>query len=50
MQHAGSLIVGSTLVVAGAIALAALADEAKAQAFPTRPVRLVVALAPGGPT
>jgi tripartite-type tricarboxylate transporter receptor subunit TctC len=42
--------VGSTVVVSGAITLTVLADAAKAQAYPIRPVRLVVALAPGGPT
>ncbi|RPI45707.1 MAG: tripartite tricarboxylate transporter substrate binding protein [Betaproteobacteria bacterium] len=50
MRYPGSLTIGSTLVVSGVIALATLAGEAKAQTFPTRPVRLVVALAPGGPT
>jgi tripartite-type tricarboxylate transporter receptor subunit TctC len=39
-----------TLVVSGAITVAALLDGAQAQTFPNRPVRLVVALAPGGPT
>lgn len=50
MQHQKSLPVRSTLVVAGVITLSALADAAQAQVFPTRPIRLVVALAPGGPT
>ena len=46
MRQVQSLVVGSTLVVTGAIA-PTIAD---AQTFPNRPVRLVVALAPGGPT
>jgi len=50
VRYLGSYRVGSTLVVSGAIALAAAADGAKAQPYPSRPVRLVVALAPGGPT
>ncbi len=37
-------------LVSGAIALAVLANGANAQTYPNRPVRLVVALAPGGPT
>ncbi len=50
MQHQKTLAVRSTLVVAGVITLSTLADAAQAQVFPTRPIRLVVALAPGGPT
>ncbi len=50
MHYAQSIAVGRTFSVAGAIVLCTLACDAQAQAFPTRPVRLVVALAPGGPT
>jgi tripartite-type tricarboxylate transporter receptor subunit TctC len=50
MRQAQSLVVGSLLVVTGAIAPTTFADAADAQTFPNRPVRLVVALAPGGPT
>lgn len=47
MRYETTVAIGSTLVVLGGIAFA---DEAGAQSFPNRPVRLVVALAPGGPT
>lgn len=50
MQHRQPPAIGGVLAMTGGIALAALAVDAGAQAFPTRPVRLVVALAPGGPT
>ena len=50
MRYLKSHRVGGTLAVAGALALGAFADGVKAQTFPNRPVRLVVALAPGGPT
>ena len=36
--------------VAGAIALPAISRIARAQAYPTRPVRLIVPFAPGGQT
>ena len=42
--------IASTSLVFAALAFAVLADGAKAQTYPNRPVRLVVALAPGGPT
>lgn len=50
MQRQKSLAVRSIFVVAGVITLSTLSDETQAQTFPTRPIRLVVALAPGGPT
>lgn len=50
MQYAGALSISRILVVAGATALTTLAGQVEAQTFPNRPVRLVVALAPGGPT
>src|SRR6516164_5887955 len=37
-------------LAAGAAALPALARIARAQAYPMRPVRLIVSVAPGGPT
>jgi tripartite-type tricarboxylate transporter receptor subunit TctC len=37
-------------LAAGAAALPALSRIARAQAYPTRPVRLIVSVAPGGPT
>jgi len=37
-------------LAAGAVALPAVSHSARAQAYPTRPVRIVVAAAAGGPT
>jgi tripartite-type tricarboxylate transporter receptor subunit TctC len=50
VRYSGSHSVGRRIAISAAIALAVVAAEVKAQAFPNRPVRLVVALAPGGPT
>ena len=37
-------------LAAGAVALPAVSGIARAQTYPTRPVRLIVGFAPGGPT
>jgi tripartite-type tricarboxylate transporter receptor subunit TctC len=50
MQNEQAIGVCRILTLAGMAAFTALASTAGAQAFPNRPVRLVVALAPGGPT
>lgn len=50
MRHVEPGIRCGTLLPLGMLVLAALPQHAAGQAFPTRPVRLVVALAPGGPT
>ena len=44
--HLTRLVVGA--VILGC--LTAVPDEAQAQAYPARPIRLVIPYAPGGPT
>src|SRR5687767_12140924 len=41
---------GQAIFVAAAVLVSALMTEALAQSYPTRPVRVVVGLAPGGGT